>query len=588
MSTSLQGHPFQLQSYTEADSSSQAALSGSSPSTRRRSPMPSAILSKASVPSGSKMTHLGSELYDAIVQAADPRHPDHAAWQERYGSLSNRSSRTSVVAKPSTSSPATPSSRVSFEQSDLAFRRKHAPRNAGYWDLAYRQAHEAGGSDADDPLHTEERYTPVRASFESSSRSLRSPSIASSGHRRRNRRLRDAPKPLVPPIPPPRITSSTNFQSSYGSPSLPELANSTPRTPCFPTSSGNTSDNQDRFQLQAAPQSDFASPSASPPLRMAHPYASPMILHTQQQQQQDLHSFSLAHKFNQSASFSGNDRLPLHSSTSASSHPKRVPVSQDAGISHLPRQPHTFPAVSSVSSPNERSMQISDSPYGPNRTVAASKSLSKIRQLLGPETPIPDSPSPPSRTDIPLRRETEARSPPSPPVLAPAVPPKDPKRSHQRAAGSISRKPVPQLDHGAEEVETAGRQSNDASRHVDLTIFPMRRDDEFCANEFESPDELEAEEQSCAMQHPLSSFTYTNMPSPFATRPDRSPGVVRRSLDSIISPFRAGLLNSVSSSTGRISASASTSSLAVPEQEPIVEGPPQLLRIATREAFPPS
>ena len=231
--------------------------------------------SGTSLPQPTKVSHQGSELFDAIVQAADPRHPDHAAWQERYGSLSNRSSRASFSSGhkrdklASSSQAATPLSRKSFDQSDLPARRRLAARKAGNWDLSHRYPSELGGSDADDPLvpavqSGDDRTTPVRASFDGSVRSHRSSSVASSSHRRRARRLRDKshPKPLVPPIPPPRVTSSTNWQSTFGSPSLPELATSTPRTPGHPSSSGNTSDNHDHTQLAMHAHRLHASPSA--------------------------------------------------------------------------------------------------------------------------------------------------------------------------------------------------------------------------------------------------------------------------------------------------------------------------------------
>ncbi|CDW99776.1 hypothetical protein [Sporisorium scitamineum] len=531
-------------------------------------------------PAQPRSAHLGSEFYDAIVQAADPKHPHHAAWQDRYGSLSNRSSRASDTSnhkreKLPASSPATPSSRTSFEYADLSTRRKQ-PRNGGYWDLAYRQLHEAGGSDADDPPSTEGRYTPVRASFEGSVRSLHSPSVASSSHRRRNRRLRDAPKPLVPPIPPPRITSSTNWQSTYGSPPLPERATSTPRM------QSSTGSNQDPLSPNAQMQQHLlASPSASPPLRMAHPYAS--ALHFERPQKQELKSLlSLPglpqsdHEVQDSSSSSKHDRLPLQNSTPVTANSNRFrsltnddPSPYAKSSRHLARKPSTVASASSSPSLYNGTKQNPVGPYGSNG-AAASKSMSKIRQLLGPETPTLGTPSLPSETHISGRQAWKAREANTLHMSAPETPPKDKARTQTQMTAFNELVPGPASRTIAEEA-TSVEQSNDPPRNVDLNIFPLRRDDEFRKNEFEmSDDELEVEDPSVAKQLPPTSYQYT--PSA-ATKSDRGPGVVRRSLDSIISPFRAGLLNGVSSSTGLASAaSASTSSLAVPKQVTIAEG----------------
>lgn len=590
MSASLHGHPYQLQSQAQADDlhPSQATSSRAGPSTHRRSPKPSkspspAVLTydaESTSPTKPKPSHLGSELYDAIVQAADPKHPDHAAWQDRYGSLSNRSSHTSVASnhkrdKLPASSPATPSSRNSFEHLDVSSRKRHTPRHAvSHWDLASRQAHDAAGSDADDPPSNEGRYTPVRASFEGSVRSLYSASVASSSHRRRNRRLRDSPKPLVPPIPPPRITSSTNWQSTYGSPSPPELASSTPHLPSSrPSPSIDTNDNHNLHGL-------FAS-SASPPLRMAHPYASTTNFHNPQKQ--DVKSLpSLPgmspsdRELDDSASQSKADRLPLQNATSASANSNRFgnatsddPNQHAKSSLRSARQPSAVTTKSSSSSLHNRTMQDPEGPYGSNHRAAASKSMSKIRQLLGPETPTLGAPSSPSMTPVSGRRDLVARVPDALPGSAPAIPPKDHARSQPRTTASIGRTPATATEKYAKEARSA-KQSQDPSCNVDLNIFPLRRDDEFRANEFESSDELEAEHPSAATQLPSTSYQYT--PSA-ATTSERGPGVVRRSLDSIISPFRAGLLSGVSSSMGRTSAaSGSTSSLAIPDQGAIAEG----------------
>ena len=212
MSTSLQSHPYQLASHTpsaRADAAAHAyytkkaspargehiyhrpsgeAHAGPSSlgrSSNQLSPGAVIIRTASSSSSSSKIrsspgasspqpqpAHLGSELFDAIVQAADPRHPDHAAWQDRYGSLSNRSSRASVSSGHKrdkfASSPqaGAPSSRKSFDHSDLSARRRHASRKAGNWDQSYRQSSEAGGSDADD--FDQDRITSGRTSFEGS------------------------------------------------------------------------------------------------------------------------------------------------------------------------------------------------------------------------------------------------------------------------------------------------------------------------------------------------------------------------------------------------------------------------------------
>ncbi|SPO28458.1 uncharacterized protein UTRI_04855 [Ustilago trichophora] len=602
MSASLQNHPYQLQSHmpstqahadryhishshpTQSDAahagpSSLAhttkplqAATANAPVMTLQSPLEPCYSSKKASTSGTsspqpKTSHLGSELFDAIVQAADPRHPDHAAWQERYGSLSNRSSRASFSSghkRDKLASPfqtGTPTSRKSFDQSDLSTRRRHAARKAGNWDLSYHQSNEGGGSDADDIC--EDRSTPVRASFEGSVRSNRSSSVASSSHRRRARRLRDQsrPKPLVPPIPPPRVTSSTNWQSTFGSPSLPELATSTPRTAGHPSSSGNTSDNHDPRDLQMHAQRLHASSSAPAPLRMNHPYASAMAFEKEETDLRQLPSLPILQpgfELRETASRSSRRHRPNQNSTSTSGHSSQLPptasattspsdaVLDDKSFLHLPRRPSaTGLAMSSAPSHLHMRSFASGSEY----VTPPRKSMSKIRQILGPETPalggppLPEKPAPPS---------------PSPQASPPAVPPKNVPRKAHKPSGSVSRVPVPALT-GQDDEE------------LDRNIFPLRRDDEF-RNEFEMSGDSEPEEDPRAGTPDRPQFVATSSSSK-PEREGRGPGVVRRSLDSIISPFRAGLLNGGTSGTGRMGAAVNRkSSLAVPEQELIVEG----------------
>ncbi|SPO29419.1 uncharacterized protein UTRI_04855_B [Ustilago trichophora] len=606
MSASLQNHPYQLQSHmpsTQAHADryhvshshsdlythrsnpqSDAAHAGPSSPTNTTKPFQAAtanapamvlqspleashsnkmpLTSETSSPQP-KASHLGSELFDAIVQAADPRHPDHAAWQERYGSLSNRSSRASFssghkrdkLASPSQTG--TPTSRKSFDQSDLSTRRRHAARKAANWDWSYRQSNEAGASDADDIY--EDRSTPVRASFEGSVRSNRSSSIASSSHRRRARRLRDQsrPKPLVPPIPPPRVTSSTNFQSTFGSPSLPELATSTPRTAGHPSSSGNTSDNHDVRDLQIHAQRLQASPSASAPLRMNHPYASPMAFENEKDLQPlpSLPILQPGFELRETASRSNRGHRPNQNSTSTSGHSSQLPppasvttlpssdaVLDDKSFLHLPRRPSATGMA--MSSPPSQTHTRRIEHVAPPR-----KSMSKIRQILGSETPALGGPPLP---------EKPAPASPSPQAFPPAVPPKNVARKTHKPSGSVSRVPVPAL-------------TGQDAEELDRNIFPLRRDDEF-RNEFEMSDDSEPEEDPRAVLADRPQFV-ANTSSSKPGRDGRSPGVVRRSLDSIISPFRAGLLNGNSSGTGRVGAGANPkSNLVVPEQGPIAEG----------------
>lgn len=595
------------QSGSMMDTSAHLQLSAD-PSSSSSTKMASASVSSIPGPSSPqpKPSHLGSELFDAIVQAADPRHPDHAAWQERYSSLSNRSSRASFSSsqkRDKLSSPrvGTPTSRKSFDHSDLPARRKQGPRKAGTWDLPKRQSQEAGGSDADDSLvpalHSgDDRSIPVRASFEGSVRSYRSSSVTSSSHRRRNRRLRDAnrPKPLVPPIPPPRVTSSTNWQSTFGSPSLPELANSTPRTANQHSSSGTTSDNHEHDHLQLHARRLLASPSAPASLRMVHPYVTamafekeneprmlppsmPAVLQPSIELREPGSRLDRSHTRQQhSTSTSGHSsQVASLAQTSCTTSPSNT-ILEDRSFLHLPRRPMQTDATAMSSPPSHGSTRSRPTPIakGSEQIAPSRKPMSKIRQLLGSETPSLGGPPLPEKPTAPVHRATvsEPRSPGGPP---PAVPPKHSARSLHQKTGSIPRVPVPALTN--KETEEI-RQSLDASQNIDLNIFPLRHDDEFRANdnEFENSDDDEPEDHAAAGSTALprvstSAFHYTQQPT--ASKTARGPGVVRRSLDSIISPFRAGLLNGTSTTNRHAAAvDGSKSSLAVPEVEPIAEG----------------
>jgi hypothetical protein len=124
------------------------------------------------------------------------------------------------------------------------------------------------------------------------------------------------------------------------------------------------------------------------------------------------------------------------------------------------------------------------------------------------------------------------------------------------------------------------REGVDSSSKFGLAAFPLRRDDEFRANdnEFEMSDDSDCEQEHEISRVGLPQLSTSSFHHQHATapgKPQRNPGAVRRSLDSIISPFRAGLFNvgGGSSSTGRKSNASNTKTgLTVPETEPIAEG----------------
>ncbi|SPO47125.1 uncharacterized protein PSANT_04812 [Moesziomyces antarcticus] len=671
MSATLHSHPYRLSPSVSlavdgADTSLQhsqsnasnlfqhglLARSPQSSNAARLSPLPQATSPTSPVASSSRTTMatassspqpkpaaaLGSELFDAIVQAADPRHPDHAAWQERYGSLSNRSSRASFSSsskrdKAGPNLAATSNSRKSLDHPDGATRRRGASRKAGApFDLSRsNHADSAAGSDADDPLlpaflSGDDRSTPVRASFEGSMHSNRSASVASSSHRRRNRRLRDAsrPKPLLPPIPPPRVTSSTNWQSTYGSPSLPTLASSS-RIDNHPSSSGTVSDNQDHFAFPAPAERLLASPDLPASVRIAHPYASAMAAEPALEKVSALPTMPFApfanginpigrprqHPASSELSISANQSpalslpaadqrepvRPSHTghqrrqeSTSTSGHSSQVgampafashtspngALTQQSSFLHLPRSKS---ASKQVASPRIGHTTLPDRPSRhanrPDGIAPPRKSLSKIRQILGSDTPALDGPPLPEKSQAQLQRAANSANEIQ--DAAPSLPPKGGSWAAAPPQEAATRTPQPaQAGQDAE----VSREGVDSSSKFGLAAFPLRRDDEFRANdnEFEMSDDSDVEpepEVSRVGLPQLSTSSFHHQHATAPRKPQRNPGAVRRSLDSIISPFRAGLFNvgGGSSSTGRKSNASNTKAgLAVPEPEPIAEG----------------
>ena len=277
------------------------------------------------------------------------------------------------------------------------------------------------------------------------------------------------------------------------------------------------------------------------------------------------------------------------SSTCTSGHPSHVASLAQASITtlprdtildgksflHLPRRP--LLAGTKVASPPSQP----STPSRPTQIAKAAdqiapsrRSLSKIRHLLGPEMSTLGGPLLPEKLGASIQQATDPmpRSLTGPP---PAVPPKHSALPVHQKTGSVSRVPVPALtSEKAQEI----CQSLDVSQKVDLNIFPLRHDDQFRANdnEFENSDDEEPEDNNAEGSGALprlstSAFHYTQQPS--ASKPSRGPGVVRRSLDSVISPFRAGLLNEPAT-TGRPGATDNRvkSSLAVPQVEPILRG----------------
>lgn len=260
-----------------------------------------------------------------------------------------------------------------------------------------------------------------------------------------------------------------------------------------------------------------------------------------------------------------------HSSHGALLGPLSLTVSQsgavqgDKSFMHPPQRSKTTGALlSSERSTKSNGIGLSQQANVFNEGAPSRKSMSKARKILGTEAPSLDAPFVPQEP-----RSQLSGSPP-------ALPPKNRARKSHQAKGSVSRVPVPAItDLEAGTV----RQSQDDSRKIDQSVFPLRCDDQFRANdnEFEMSDGTEPEE--VAMNGPAG-LPRLSISDPhrmrFLTVPktERGPGVVRRSFDSIISPFRAGLLGGGgSSSASRADSTAkSTSNLTVPEHEPVADG----------------
>lgn len=610
MSRSLRTHPYQFHSPAQPDyhHAPRSPSSQAGPSTPPRSTKlskPFAATSAPSDPTSSSCsfpipTHLGPELFDAIVQAADPSHPLHAAWLDTYGALLVPSSRASVASsckrgKLPTSSllVVPPTSRKSFDHSDLSTLRKNASRKAAKRDPTDHSSCEAVASDADDPLAERLSYLSQRASFDDSARSCRSSSIVTSSRRRRHRRFRQGPKPLVPPIPPPRITSSPGWQSTFGSPSVPELTSSTPRTPRTPCTPGHppspfghSSDEQGRNYQHSRSQGLGASSSTPSSQRMMHPYAfaRPFGKEHRSQDLPFLPPFSgdgSVTTFKASAPQSTLSRLPLQNMALTSDLPGPVartsvdgPVRSAKSSTYAPRQLEAVTAVSSSPCLQNTTMQDSEVPRVLDYTALRRKSTTKIRQLLGSEAPAlgePPLPVLPDKARLLLPPDVELDMLPSPQSPVPAIPPKNAARKGQDARKFVSRVPVPPRQDTIAEAQAA-LTPQDAKLNVPSNVVPMRRHDRSRHNdsETESSDGLEAEDDLLASQVPAPSYQHT--PSTPVNRSERRPGVVRRSLDSIVSPFRAGLQHRASSDLGRMALSAQSSSLTDSRQPSIVEG----------------
>ncbi|EPQ31428.1 uncharacterized protein PFL1_00763 [Pseudozyma flocculosa PF-1] len=547
---------------------------------------------------------LGSELFDAIVQAADPRHPDHAAWQERYGSLASRSSRNSAssqskrerVEQQRTGASPVPS-RASQDQgrtdaAEPSRRKRDSLKSVRRGRPAVSQHAGLRDSDAEDSsepsdglAHGGEAPGACRigrigtSEHGSSPRLARSSSGGSAAKARRRRRPTDKGKMRAPPlpIPPPRVTSSTRWQATYGSPApdqqqpwqpeptppLPpphpastsvvgsaqpalleggrRLASKPPAAlpgPQLPSGPHALSERHRQAQrntrpLPPLPTEHVSSPtsrtfavSAGKPASFADPASPSSISYSHHAA-----SASLGHSNNSSVSVPGSssfhtpataatwNEAGLNSPTSAGDsdrRPRGRTKTLEKGFFSLPRSMFNHKPSQRSLDADARSPTLSPpSPMVPSRPSydAGSgrlKSVSKIQQIFGNEVVQPEPTSGPG--------------------------------SARKTSMQVPRVPVPSL-HAPNDPQRARQRSMDVVRTLDQRVFPMRGDEEFRSNEFEMSDSEDGMDVE-----PGASFLPTSFASSPAARPSprpgsRAPGVVRRSLDSIISPFRAGLVS---------------------------------------------
>ncbi|PWN53200.1 hypothetical protein IE53DRAFT_366563 [Violaceomyces palustris] len=468
----------------------------------------------------------GSELFDAIVQAADPKHPDHAAWLNRYGSISNRNPRGSVSSSTKKEKiPAVASDkrtgtaskrRGSMEtvyhtkESDLA----DMPASSSSAMISRRAlpAHDQADasssqvsdlevsfhaaiddrSDGGDPelgvAGNQPALSDPRSSFAETRLSQnaieRKGSSGSSKHRRKKRfKEKGKGKATLPPLPPPRVSSSTNWQSTFGSPNG-SVHTSAASDHASRSRSGSLAEHH-QIGLAFSTEEEGKDQRIDDSLETLAWPTSPSYSFSYSKAEQAPYSYTQSVASPRDAS---NTRSPSSEHYSSNRFHRSFAPNEDEGRSAITMDhPYSsaFPGSPTNSSRFETTMATLPSP-SVGETYTRKKSVSKIRRILGDDAPI----SP--KASGALESSNQASAIPS---------------EIQSPSGS-------------------GRKSLDTSRIFDFKIFPSRQDDEFNADEdFDSPSDPKSFDPS-----------YTSKSSV-----ERAPGVVRRSLDSVMSPFRMTL-----------------------------------------------
>ncbi|KAN0061333.1 hypothetical protein ACQY0O_006179 [Thecaphora frezii] len=563
----------------------------------------------------------GSELFDAIVQAADPRHPDHSAWKERYGSIATRSSRSSFSSQARRERPVALGSNSGGSQAalpkpddtttDAASRKRDSLRSVRRTRPIFLHTVEPQDSDADDISDPSDDQGDASGSVrdvkggpsgsESSLRLARTNSTGSASRTRRRRRATEKTKIRAPPlpIPPPRVTSSTRWQATFGSPLADQPAH-------FPLPDSQEQFRDDSSEAKVGLVRPDCSYNPEPAagavalLRLEHEdrrpmhHPSPLVSGndytaananatqyagpaSSSSLSYSTYGGSIAHSHTQSnatspstAAFSPSASMTTKRTDSEAAAMEMVtlPVEEvdrkprirtktlEKGFFTFPRSIFPLKASLKPSDTSTRPLQA-DSPSlaaapPPSSSTASrdsmtgrQKSISKIHQVLGSEAPEPIMPN------------------------------------HARKASmQIPRVPVPSL-HPLQEQAQQGKQSMDAARTLDSRVFPVRRDEEFQEfDEFETSDSDAADGMDV---DPNASFLSPSSRSPNFRSPSfrspgdangqvapgaRVPGVVRRSLDSVISPFRAGLVaNAKSGRRGPLESLSQASSPLMPSAE---------------------
>lgn len=299
--------------------------------------------------------------YDVIVQAADPRHPEHGTWKEKWaGSLPRRPKSTEPGAAPQgkrvAASNGSGPDRLVGSTGHASSSGSHARRRTGTGAIGERD-HGASTTSS----HSRSTGSGTRSALPDWS--AQSPSTRPKDKNRAKGKSKGKGKEkeltLPPPRPPPRVTSSTTWQPAHGQLPMP-VANATASGPSVGHARQPSTPSTPSFFSNSASASTSGHGYLSPP-SSAYVSAGSTFVHSNSSTGSHTHSHSLSAPASTSHYYSRGGSCSQHShSQSDDVGAKLSKIQRVLGIAAPAVAPSPSAPGSTVShAPEERPLPVS-------------------------------------------------------------------------------------------------------------------------------------------------------------------------------------------------------------------------------------